>query len=59
MTEQQVGPIEVGVFDLSRLPVMWGDVDPDKAEQAVATIEASVEEQVKQLESKQKKQRQE
>jgi hypothetical protein len=54
MTEQQTSAIEVGVFDLSRLPVMWSNIDPAKAESAVATIEQSVDQQVKQLESKRK-----
>jgi hypothetical protein len=59
MAEEQLGPVEVGVFDISRLPVMWGNIDPAAAEQAVSAIESSVEEQVKQLESKRKKQRHE
>lgn len=44
-----MAPIEVGVFDLSRLPVVWGSVDPAKVERAVQAISASIPDQVAEL----------
>ena len=48
--------VEVGVFDLSRLPIQWSNVDPEKLQAAVETIESSVPQQVEQLKQEQKKQ---
>ena len=53
----QSGPVELGVFDLSRLPVLWSTIDPEKIEQAVTTIESHVDEQVQQLQSRVDKQK--
>lgn len=47
--------VELGVFDLSRLPIQWGNVDPEKLQSAVETIEASVPEQLEQLKKQQNK----
>eukprot|EP00953_Heterococcus_sp_UTEX-ZZ885_P029438 15622-Heterococcus_DN1.PRE.1 len=51
MTEGTPRPVtvELGVFDLSRLPVQWGDVDPEKLQAAVETIESSVPEQTSKM----------
>ena len=56
MTEVSIqhAAIETGVFDLSRLPVQWSSIDPDKAQTAFATIEATVTEQIEQLKETQK-----
>jgi predicted ATP-grasp superfamily ATP-dependent carboligase len=58
MTEGTPRPaaVELGVFDLSRLPIQWSNVDPEKLQTAVETIESSVPEQVEQLKQEQKKQ---
>lgn len=47
--------VELGVFDLSRLPVQWANVDPEKLQAAVEMIESSVPEQVEQLKKTQSK----
>jgi hypothetical protein len=52
MSLTQSGPIEIGVFDFSRLPIFWNNIDPEKIEQAVTTIESHVDEQVQQLQSR-------
>jgi hypothetical protein len=49
MNFAQTGPVELGAFDLSRIPGL-ASVDPEKIQQAVSTIEESVEQQVAQLE---------
>ncbi len=46
--------IEVGVFDMARLPVMWNNVEPDKLQAAVEVIDGTVEEQVQQLKERAK-----
>jgi hypothetical protein len=49
MSEQQIGKVEVGVFDMSRLPVRWDHIDAQVIEQAVSVLDSSVDEQVQQL----------
>jgi hypothetical protein len=41
--------IEVGVFDMLRLPVRWDKLETEKVQQTMSAIEASLDEQVQQL----------
>jgi hypothetical protein len=57
MSTAQSGPVEVGVFDLSRIPVIWQSIPPEKLEEAVNRIESSVDEQMEQLQNRVDKQK--
>eukprot|EP00953_Heterococcus_sp_UTEX-ZZ885_P017185 9620-Heterococcus_DN1.PRE.3 len=41
--------IEVGVFDMSRLPVRWDKLEIERVQQTMEAIEGSLEEQIEQL----------
>jgi hypothetical protein len=52
MSTAQTGPVEVGVFDLSLIPVLWQNIEPEKLEEAMHRIESTVDEQITQLQSR-------
>jgi hypothetical protein len=49
MSEVLDGPVELGVFDLSRLPLDWNQFSHHEIETMKRKLDASKEQQVKQL----------
>lgn len=43
--------VELGVFDLSRLPIKWDEVDPLMLERAVQQINESTKQQCEELQA--------
>jgi hypothetical protein len=49
VSEQFGSKVEVGVFDMSRLPVRWDKLETEMVQQTMSAIEGSLDEQVQQL----------
>lgn len=44
--------VELNKFDMSRLPIKWDQVDPEKMQQAIEAINASTKQQCEELQAK-------
>jgi hypothetical protein len=51
MAEAAYGPVERGVFDLSKLPIQWDKIDQVTINKALRNLERSAQTQQKELQN--------